>query len=132
MTPPRTMIGVPSPPYATGDVLAIRHSTAARNGLKPSPTMIAPQMATGVYTDTGAASVDGRLIHLASQDFTVLGGSAGEVHSLKVADVMELAQHFVHAPGTGIGMEHLLVTFLGDQHVCATAMVEDVHIVRFQ
>jgi methylmalonyl-CoA carboxyltransferase large subunit len=37
---------------------------------------------------TGAASVDGRLIHLASQDFTVLGGSAGEVHSLKVADVM--------------------------------------------
>ena len=38
---------------------------------------------------TGAASVDGRLVHLASQDFTVLGGSAGEVHSLKVADVME-------------------------------------------
>src|SRR5687768_16784251 len=38
---------------------------------------------------TGAASVDGRLIHLASQDFTVLGGSAGEIHSLKVADVME-------------------------------------------
>ena len=30
---------------------------------------------------TGAASVDGRLVHLASQDFTVLGGSAGEVHS---------------------------------------------------
>src|SRR6516165_6204191 len=38
---------------------------------------------------TGAAAVDGRLIHLASQDFTVLGGSAGEVHSLKVAEVME-------------------------------------------
>ena len=40
---------------------------------------------------TGAASVDGRLVHLASQDFTVLGGSAGEVHSHKVADVMELS-----------------------------------------
>ena len=40
---------------------------------------------------TGAAAVNGRLIHLASQDFTVLGGSAGEVHSHKVADVMELA-----------------------------------------
>src|SRR5438132_9532274 len=38
---------------------------------------------------TGAASIDGRLIHLASQDFTVVGGSAGEVHSRKVADVME-------------------------------------------
>ncbi|MEJ7636872.1 MAG: carboxyl transferase domain-containing protein [Singulisphaera sp.] len=42
---------------------------------------------------TGAASVDGRLIHLASQDFTVLGGSAGEVHSQKVADVMERSLH---------------------------------------
>jgi methylmalonyl-CoA carboxyltransferase large subunit len=39
----------------------------------------------------GAACVDSRLIHLASQDFTVLGGSAGEVHSHKVASVMELA-----------------------------------------
>src|SRR6266568_2220031 len=38
---------------------------------------------------TGAASVGGRLVHLASQDFTVAGGSAGEVHSLKVAEVME-------------------------------------------
>jgi methylmalonyl-CoA carboxyltransferase large subunit len=37
---------------------------------------------------TGAASVAGRLIHLASQDFTVAGGSAGEVHSIKVADIM--------------------------------------------
>ena len=40
---------------------------------------------------TGAASVDGRLVHLASQDFTVLGGSAGEVHSIKVAEIMNQA-----------------------------------------
>ena len=38
---------------------------------------------------TGAASVGGRLIHLASQDFTVSGGSAGEVHSIKVAEIMQ-------------------------------------------
>jgi methylmalonyl-CoA carboxyltransferase large subunit len=38
---------------------------------------------------TGAASVSGRLVHLASQDFTVSGGSAGEVHSIKVAEIME-------------------------------------------
>jgi methylmalonyl-CoA carboxyltransferase large subunit len=38
---------------------------------------------------TGAASVNGRLLHLASQDFTVSGGSAGEVHSIKVADIMQ-------------------------------------------
>ena len=29
---------------------------------------------------TGCATVDGRLVHLASQDFTVAGGAAGEVH----------------------------------------------------
>jgi methylmalonyl-CoA carboxyltransferase large subunit len=38
---------------------------------------------------TGAATVRGRLVHLASQDFTVSGGSAGEVHSIKVAEIME-------------------------------------------
>jgi methylmalonyl-CoA carboxyltransferase 12S subunit len=38
---------------------------------------------------TGAASVGGRLMHLASQDFTVSGGSAGEVHSIKVAEIMQ-------------------------------------------
>lgn len=37
---------------------------------------------------TGAGSVNGRLVHLASQDFTVLGGSAGELHSSKVAEIM--------------------------------------------
>jgi methylmalonyl-CoA carboxyltransferase large subunit len=40
---------------------------------------------------TGAASVGGRLLHLASQDFTVMGGAAGEVHSIKVAEVMEMS-----------------------------------------
>ena len=38
---------------------------------------------------TGAASVGGRLVHLASQDFTVAGGSAGETHSIKVAEIMQ-------------------------------------------
>src|ERR1051326_618926 len=40
---------------------------------------------------TGAASVGGRLLHLASQDFTVSGGSAGEVHSIKVSEIMEMS-----------------------------------------
>jgi methylmalonyl-CoA carboxyltransferase large subunit len=40
---------------------------------------------------TGAASVGGRLVHLASQDFTVSGGSAGETHSIKVAEIMQQA-----------------------------------------
>ena len=37
---------------------------------------------------TGAAAVGGRLVHLASQDFTVAGGSAGELHSIKIAESM--------------------------------------------
>ncbi len=40
---------------------------------------------------TGCAAVDGRAVHLASQDFTVLGGAAGEVHCSKIADMMQLS-----------------------------------------
>jgi methylmalonyl-CoA carboxyltransferase large subunit len=40
---------------------------------------------------TGCATIDGRLVHLASQDFTVAGGAAGEVHSDKIADMMRLS-----------------------------------------
>ena len=40
---------------------------------------------------TGCANIDGRLVHLASQDFTVAGGAAGEVHSDKIADMMRLS-----------------------------------------
>ena len=40
---------------------------------------------------TGSAKVDGKVVHLASQDFTVSGGAAGEVHSLKVAAMQDLS-----------------------------------------
>jgi len=45
--------------------------------------------ADGVVTGTGA--VLGRPVHVASQDFTVMGGSAGETHSIKVVEMMESA-----------------------------------------
>ncbi|HLY16776.1 MAG TPA: acyl-CoA carboxylase subunit beta [Bryobacteraceae bacterium] len=38
---------------------------------------------------TGRGRIDGRLVHVASQDFTVAGGSAGEVHARKIADTMK-------------------------------------------
>lgn len=38
---------------------------------------------------TGCGSVDGRTVHLASQDFTVFGGSAGEIHCDKIVEAME-------------------------------------------
>src|SRR5579862_10071723 len=40
---------------------------------------------------TGAATVDGRLVHLASQDFTVLGGAAGETHCSKITEMMSMS-----------------------------------------
>ncbi|MCS6774980.1 MAG: acyl-CoA carboxylase subunit beta [Chloroherpetonaceae bacterium] len=38
---------------------------------------------------TGVGTIDGRYVHVASQDFTVFGGSAGEVHCLKIVDAMK-------------------------------------------
>jgi methylmalonyl-CoA carboxyltransferase large subunit len=40
---------------------------------------------------TGSGLVRGRPINVASQDFTVMGGSAGETHSIKVVAMMEAA-----------------------------------------
>jgi len=40
---------------------------------------------------TGSATIDGRLVHLASQDFTVLGGTAGEMHCDKITEMMQLS-----------------------------------------
>ncbi|HTX37731.1 MAG TPA: acyl-CoA carboxylase subunit beta [Bryobacteraceae bacterium] len=37
---------------------------------------------------TGSGRIGGRTVHVASQDFTVAGGSAGEVHGIKIADAM--------------------------------------------
>jgi methylmalonyl-CoA carboxyltransferase 12S subunit len=38
---------------------------------------------------TGCGSVGGRLVHLASQDFTVAGGAAGAVHCDKIVEMMK-------------------------------------------
>ena len=40
---------------------------------------------------TGWGKVDGRLVYVFSQDFTVFGGSLGEVHAEKVCKIMDLA-----------------------------------------
>jgi len=48
-----------------------------------------PLPADGVVT--GSGTIDGRTVHVASQDFTVAGGSAGEVHGYKIADTMRYA-----------------------------------------
>ncbi|MCC6499853.1 MAG: methylmalonyl-CoA carboxyltransferase [Anaerolineales bacterium] len=40
---------------------------------------------------TGWGTVEGRLVYVFSQDFTVFGGSLGEVHAEKICKVMDLA-----------------------------------------
>jgi len=40
---------------------------------------------------TGWGTVNGRLVYIFSQDFTVFGGSLGEVHAEKIVKVMDLA-----------------------------------------
>jgi acetyl-CoA carboxylase carboxyltransferase component len=50
---------------------------------------------------TGYGTVGGRKICLASQDFTVIGGSLGEMHAAKMVKVMELARK-IGVPFVGI------------------------------
>jgi propionyl-CoA carboxylase beta chain len=40
---------------------------------------------------TGWGTIDGRLIYVFSQDFTVFGGSLGEVHAEKICKIMDMA-----------------------------------------
>ncbi|HEB65428.1 MAG TPA: acyl-CoA carboxylase subunit beta [Chloroflexi bacterium] len=40
---------------------------------------------------TGWGTVEGRLVYVFSQDFTVMGGSLGEAHARKIVKIMEMA-----------------------------------------
>ena len=40
---------------------------------------------------TGYGQIDGRTVYVYAQDFTILGGTLGEMHSAKICRVMDLA-----------------------------------------
>ncbi|MGB4300589.1 MAG: carboxyl transferase domain-containing protein, partial [Acetomicrobium sp.] len=40
---------------------------------------------------TGYGTVEGRLVYVFSQDFTVMGGSLGEMHAKKICKVQDMA-----------------------------------------
>src|SRR5690554_2980756 len=40
---------------------------------------------------TGWGTIDGRLVYVYSQDFTVMGGSLSEVHAEKICKIMDMA-----------------------------------------
>ncbi|GAB4310348.1 MAG: acyl-CoA carboxylase subunit beta [Phototrophicales bacterium] len=50
---------------------------------------------------TGWGTIDGRLVYVYSQDFTVMGGSLSEVHAKKIIKIMEMAMK-VGAPVIGL------------------------------
>ncbi|WDV45532.1 carboxyl transferase domain-containing protein [Clostridiaceae bacterium M8S5] len=47
--------------------------------------------APGEGVVTGYGTIDGRLVYVYAQDFTVIGGSLGEMHAAKIAKVQEMA-----------------------------------------
>src|SRR5690554_3342667 len=49
------------------------------------------QVGPGDGVVTGYGKIEGRPIYLFSQDFTVFGGALGEMHAMKIANVMDLA-----------------------------------------
>ncbi len=49
------------------------------------------QKYTGDSVITGWGTIDGRPVYVFSQDFTVLGGSLGEVHAEKIVKIMDMA-----------------------------------------
>ncbi len=63
-----------------------------------------PEAADRPYTDgvvTGWGTIDGRKVFLFSQDFTIMGGSLGEVFAEKIHKIMDLATS-VGAPFIGL------------------------------
>ncbi len=47
--------------------------------------------APGEGVVTGYGKIDGRLVYVFAQDFTVFGGALGEMHAKKIANIMDLA-----------------------------------------
>jgi acetyl-CoA carboxylase carboxyltransferase component len=52
---------------------------------------LAERRALGDSVITGWGEIDGRQVYVFAQDFTVLGGSVGEVHGQKICKVLDLA-----------------------------------------
>ena len=57
--------------------------------------------APGEGVVTGYGTVDGRLVYVYAQDFTVIGGSLGEMHAKKICKVMDMAMK-MGAPCIGL------------------------------
>ncbi len=57
--------------------------------------------APGEGVVTGYGTIDGRLVYVFAQDFTVIGGSLGEMHAKKICKIMDMAMK-MGAPCIGV------------------------------
>ena len=62
---------------------------------------MADQIIPGDGVVTGSGTINGRLVFVFSQDFTVFGGSLSERHAQKICKVMDMAMK-VGAPVIGL------------------------------
>ena len=62
---------------------------------------MAEKEAPGEGVVTGYGTIDGRLVYVYAQDFTVLGGSLGEMHAGKICKVLDMAMK-MGAPVIGL------------------------------
>ncbi|HUZ78760.1 MAG TPA: acyl-CoA carboxylase subunit beta [Chloroflexota bacterium] len=71
--------------------LLLDPGTFNETGMFVTSRGLGEDQALGDGVVTGYGRIDGRLVHVFSQDFTVFGGSLGEAHAEKVCKLMDLA-----------------------------------------
>ena len=64
------------------EVGAIRETKTENTSIKTNP---------GDGVITGYGKINGKIVYVSSQDFTVNGGTLGEAHSLKICQIMDMA-----------------------------------------
>jgi len=72
---------------------------------------------------TGYGSIDGRLVFVAAQDFTVIGGSLGEMHAAKITKVMDMAMKIINDSG-GARIEEGI-----DRNTLASGVIPQISVI---
>ena len=67
---------------------------------------MADQRPAGDGVVTGWGTINGRMIYVFSQDFTVFGGSLSETHAQKICKIMDMAMQN-GAPVIGLSLIHI-------------------------
>ena len=83
-----------SPPASGSTSCSTRAASSSSTGSSPTAPPTSASTSRSIPGDgvvTGSGRIDGRLVYVFSQDFTVFGGSLSEAHAEKICKVMDLA-----------------------------------------